>query len=140
MEFEKLIKEKTNEELIDIFVNSEQYQATFICLVEAEILKREIPISPLKEIKKKSEDVSDSKLGIGEQGNPLWVGLCFLSALFGGVIAIVAGYVYYTAKTQNSKGEELYCYNDRTRQYGKLMMIVGSIVLFATLYYYIEIA
>jgi len=56
--FEQKIKAKTNEELIDIFINSKDYQPAFIDAVEVEILKREIPIDSLKETREE-KDIDD---------------------------------------------------------------------------------
>ena len=41
-DFEEVVKSKTNEELVDIFVNAADYQPEFLALAEAEVVKRNI--------------------------------------------------------------------------------------------------
>ena len=42
-DFEEVVKSKTNEELVDIYVNAADYQPEFLALAEAEVVKRNIP-------------------------------------------------------------------------------------------------
>lgn len=63
------------------------------------------------------------------QGNTFYIALCFLSAILGGVISIVAGYVYAFSKRENLEGVAYYYYNEQTRKYGKWMLAVGCVML-----------
>jgi len=131
--FESKIREKSNEELVDIFINAQDYQPQFVEIVEKELKSRNIPIASVKKIQEKASEVSDKKIELGERGNPIWVTFCFLFALMGGIYSIVGGYIYAFSKRKNSKGEAFFVYDEQTRKYGKWMLIVGGIILTITL-------
>lgn len=128
-DFEIQIKEKTDNQLSDIYLNSNDYQPEFIKLVELEILNRNIPIDSLNFIKVKKEAISDKTLAIGVQGNHYWIMASFLACLFGGIVGILAGYIYAYSKHKNANYVEFYYYNESTRKYGKWMLCVGCSIL-----------
>ena len=127
--FETIVEQKTDKELVDIYIKSHDYQDDFIKIVEKELIKRKIPIASIKQVKEEADAISDNKLQLGEQGNPFYIALCFLAALLGGVISIVAGYIYAFSKRKNLQGNAYFYYNDQTRKYGKWMLVVGSIMV-----------
>ena len=128
-DFENQIKEKTDNQLSEIFINANKYQPEFIKLVELELVHRKIPIDSLKFIKEKQDKILDESLEIGKQGNPVWIIVSFISSLFGGLPGIVAGYVYAYSMHKNSKGDKYYYYNESTRKYGRWILIMGCTVL-----------
>ena len=127
--FETIVEQKTDKELVDIYIKSHDYQDDFIKIVEKELIKRKIPIASIKQVKEEADAISDNKLQLGAQGNPFYIALCFLAALLGGVISIVAGYIYAFSKRKNLQGNAYYYYNDQTRKYGEWMLVVGSIMV-----------
>ena len=58
-DFEEVVKSKTNEELVDIFVNAADYQPEFLALAEAEVVKRNIPLESLKSIREQKESIDE---------------------------------------------------------------------------------
>lgn len=126
--FEKIIKEKNDNELTDIFINSGGYQPEFIILVEKEIENRKIPVDSLLNIRKQQEELSDSKLKIGEQGSQFWITAAFIGSILGGIWAIFAGYSYAYSKHKSKNGKEYFVYNDSTRKYGRIMLAIGLTV------------
>ena len=126
--FKLQVEQKTDQELVDIYLKPHDYQPDLILVVEQELTKRKIPLESIKYIKSKTDEVDDNKLELGEQGNTLWIALCFFAAIFGGVISIVAGYIYAYSKRKNSQGVDTYVYNEQTRKYGKWMLIIGASV------------
>lgn len=127
--FETLIKEKTDNQLSEIYLNANDYQPEFIKLVELELVQRKIPLDSLKFIREKKEEISDESLELGKQGNQGWIIAAFLLSLVGGLWGIVAGYQYAFSKHKNAKGDEFYYYNESTRKYGRWMLIIGGSVL-----------
>ncbi len=127
--FKSQVKQKTDDELIEIFSKSLDYQPDFIKILEEELTERNIPIAPLKKIRADAYEVSDKKIQMGEQGSTLYIALCFLFAILGGIISIVAGYIYAYSKRKDSQGKSFYYYNEQTRKYGKWMLLVGVIML-----------
>jgi hypothetical protein len=128
-DFETQIKEKTDNQLSEIYLNANDYQPEFIKLVELELLNRNIPIDSLNFIKAKKEAISDETLAIGVQGNHYWIMTSFLACLFGGIVGIAAGYIYAYSKHKNANDVEFYYYNESTRKYGKWMLFVGCSIL-----------
>lgn len=127
--FKTQLEQKTNEELVSIYVKSQDYQHDFVLLVREEIVKRNIPILAIEQMKKEADEISDYKIEIGEQGNALYIALCYLSAILGGIIPLVAGPIYFNSKRKTSHGKTCYYYNKRTRRYGVGMLIIGVLFL-----------
>lgn len=131
--FEEIIKEKSNNELTDIFINPEEYQPEFISLVEKELVNRRIPVESLLKLKEQREEISDVNLELGEQGSQFWIVAGFIGSIFGGIWAIGAGYSYAYSKHKSKNGKEYYVYNESTRKYGRWMLTIGCIILGITL-------
>jgi hypothetical protein len=127
-DLENQIKEKTDNQLSEIYLNANNYLPEFIELVELELVKRKIPLASLSFIRKNKEEISDENLAIGKQGNQVWIVAAFLMSLFGGLGGIIAGYQYAYSKHRNAKGIEYYFYNESTRKYGRWMLIIGCSV------------
>ena len=93
--FESVVKQKTDSELVDIYINSHDYQESFLICVENELINRKIPTSAITKVRHPEKEISDEKLRLGEQKNPIWMILCFVMAIFGvkmtiyGVIFII---------------------------------------------------
>lgn len=128
LDFAAEVAQKTNNELEDIFRNAKEYNPDFIRLVEDEIVKRNVNIDNIKQVHSQAAQIDKEQLAKGRDGNNLYIILCFLSALFGGLIAIYAGYIYSQSKTKTSDGEEFYSYNNQTRLLGKIMIGLGFVM------------
>lgn len=131
--FNELVKKKTDKELIDIYLNPQDYQAEFVSFVIKEIANRKLPIDTLDEIRSKKDQVSDNELALGKKGNPLYLGLLAISALLGGLIAIVGGYIYAYSTVLDSSGDKLYVYDESTRKWGRIILGVGVVMFFVIL-------
>jgi len=126
--FKEQVEQKTDQELIDIFVKSQDYQEEFISVVDDELKRRNVPLDSVKQIKSESNEVINKKIEDGVQGNTFWIVICFLAAILGGIISIIAGYIYAYSKRRNLQGETYYYYNKQTRKYGKIILIIGIIM------------
>lgn len=128
-DFKTQIQEKSDNDLVDIFFNSTDYQTEFVKQVEEELHARKIPLDTLKHLKEKKEEVDDETLKLGKQGSQIWMIAAFILSVFGGFWGIVAGYQYYYSKHKSSDGTEYFVYNESTRKYGMWMLIVGGTVI-----------
>lgn len=124
-DFSNQIKQKTNEELTEIFINAKDYNPDFLRLAEQELAIRNIDLDPSKQIKEELKETNTNQLKEGKAGSPLYLLLCFVLALLGGLIAIYAGYIYSYSKIKTSEGEEYFTYNEQTRELGKIIMWLG---------------
>lgn len=134
--FKSIISTKTDDELTDILLNSQDYQEEFIKEVENELTQRKIPVESIKNISRQAAEISNDTIRLGEQGNPIWITILFISALLGGLIPIIGGCIYCFSKRRTTSGEEVYTYNEQTRKYGKWMTIIG--VVFILIYTFIR--
>ncbi len=126
--FENSIKSKTNEELIDIYITPNSYQPEFVSLVFNEINKRNLPVDVINKIKGEKQKVEISNLAVGKQGSPLYIAVCFCLALFGGIPAIISGYIYGFSKHKGPDGNSYFVYNEGTRKLGYGILGTGIIM------------
>lgn len=124
-DFADQIKQKTDKELADIYINSRNYNPEFVQLAKQELLARNIVLDSFAVQKEAAEQTVKEELKEGRDRNPLYIFFCFILALLGGLLGIYAGYVYSQSKIKADDGELYYAYNKQTRQMGKLMMLVG---------------
>ncbi len=124
---------KSDNELIDIYINPSFYQPAMIDTVTAEITRRKLPIEALKKIKAEKEMASVLNLAVGKQGNTLYIVICYCLVLLGGIPGIIAGYIYYFSKQKGPDGQEYYVYNESTRKLGLGMLVIGCILFFYTI-------
>lgn len=130
-DFTDQIKQKTDKELTDIFINARGYNPDFVRLAEKELQARSINLDSSVKQKEKVSETLKEELKQGKDGNPLYIFFCFVLALLGGLLGICAGYVYSQSKIRTADGESYYAYNKETRQLGKIMMLVGvAVILF----------
>lgn len=128
-DFVSQIQQKSDAELNDIFINAKNYNPDFIRLVEQELHKRDISLDTSIQVREEIQQIDDEQLAIGKQGSPLYMFICFVLAIFGGLIAIYAGYIYSQSKTIGNNGQSFYVYNKQTRELGNIMMWIGIGVL-----------
>lgn len=128
-DFTRQIKQKTNEELTEIFINASNYNPDFVALAEQELTARNINLDLPKQQRQEFKQTLNKQFEKEKSGSPLYIFLCFVLALFGGFIAIYAGYIYSQSKQKDETGKEFYVYNAQTRQLGTIMMWLGIAVL-----------
>lgn len=128
-EFPEQIKRKTDKELIDIYVNPHEYQPAFVELAIEELGKRNINLDSYRQAREQKRQKASKQIETGKSGSPLYITLCFVLALFGGILGIYAGYIYSQSKVKDIDGREFYVYDDSTRKLGKLMMLIGIIAI-----------
>jgi hypothetical protein len=130
-DFSDQIKQKTDKELTDVYINARDYNPDFVRLAEEELNARNINLDSSIKQRERVEQTVTEELKQGKDGNPLYIFFCFVLALLGGLLGIYAGYVYSQSKIKTANGESYYAYNKETRQLGKIMMMVGvAVILF----------
>ena len=127
--FAEQITTKSNKELVDIYTNYSEYQPEFVELAKQEIIKRNIPIDALEDLMKKKEAIEIQTLAIGKQGNPIYLTLIGLSAIGGGIPAIIGGYIYAYSTHTDANGRKYFVYNETTRKWGQIILFIGVGVL-----------
>lgn len=137
-DFYKQIESKTDEELLEIYLDSDKYQEEFIELVERELTNRKVDLTSYK-LKKEQRIAYYSEIyENGIPGNTVYIVLGFISSLVGGLLGIVAGYVYSQSKHKDFGDGSFYLYDQKTRNMGIGMIALGIMafmietVMFAT--------
>ncbi len=128
IDFKEQVATKTDQELIDIYINPDDFQESFVTAAEEELNKRNVRLEQFKQKREQKEKIKNEQLEKGIQGDSLYMTLAFISAFLGGLIGIIAGYIY-----SQSKKEGYYVYNEKTRKQGKVMLAIGILVLLTTL-------
>jgi len=133
MNFQEQIASKSDQELLDIYINSDDYQKEFVDQTFQELNKRGIPTDKYKVEKENKARLTRELMTQGRRGNEVYIVLGFISAVLGGLFGLIAGYVYSQSKQNDPSGESYYVYDKKTRESGQLMMIVGTVALIATI-------
>lgn len=136
--FQKIIKEKSDSELTDIFIKNSGYQEEFMLEVQEELASRNIPIDSLIKFRGEQNKIDDTTLEQGVQGSQFWIAAAFIGSVLGGIWAIFAGYSYAYSK-HKLKGKDYFVYNESTRKYGRLMLLLGCSVLGVIIFFEIFI-
>jgi hypothetical protein len=117
------IKQKSDEELLEIFTQMDEYTEQKRELVLKEIKNRNLYTEQLQ---KKMEHYQ-SELYKGIEGSHIVAGYVF--CVLGGIIGLAIALQYLNATIKTADGELIYKYNESTRQAGKGMLIVFAIVV-----------
>lgn len=123
------IKAKTDKELLEIYVNDFNYQAAFVELAKEEMIRREVPFEQTNEIKEKKQTIRKSELSQGKQGSPVYIIICGILALLGGLTGIIGGYIYAYSKVSDVDGMKYHAYDKDTRYWGRIIFFIGIGVL-----------
>lgn len=134
LDFTNQINQKTDNELLEIFANANDYNPEFVNLAEQKLQARNINIDALKQNKESAKQVNRKELEQGKAGSPLYILLGFVFAILGGFIGIYTGYIYSRSKTKTAEGDQYYVYNPETRQFGNIMMGVGIASILLIIY------
>lgn len=133
MDFQEQIISKTDQELLNIYVNSDEYQDEFVNQTYQELIKRGVPLDKYKKEKEIKSRLAKELMEQGRKGNELYIVLGFVSAFLGGLIGIIAGYVFSQSKQVAPSGESYYVYKKQTRDNGRIMMIIGIFAFLITM-------
>ncbi|MCW3074718.1 MAG: hypothetical protein JWP69_1787 [Flaviaesturariibacter sp.] len=128
-DFEMQISDKSDKELLQIYKKADEYQDNFIVAIETELEKRNLDFLKAKQQRDKRAEVLDELAQKPERGNTFYIVLGFVSALLGGLLGIIAGYVYSRSKRTSITGNRFFAYDQQTRDLGTVMMGLGVIVM-----------
>lgn len=142
--FEKIMSEKSDEELLKIVtIESEKYEPIAIETAQEILKKRNIDISEFEEVREKQKNdklrnkqtekqLIDNNIDLpsSKQVNRFWVYFGYVILLFtAGIYGIITGYILKYSKQKTEYGNDHFVYNKSTREEGKVMIILGCIVL-----------
>ena len=122
-----LIKKKTDNELIKIYTNPDDYKKELVNLSKKEIENRKLPIDSINAEKTKNEILFREE----EQGSYTAAGYIF--GIIGGIIGIIIGCQYMLSKHENINGDKFYRYNKSTRKHGKIILILSVVTIIFTI-------
>ena len=138
--FNEQIKEKTNDELAEIYINKNDYQLDFYKAVENELNERGIALAPLDESRINARKINDEVYKKGLSGNQSYIIFSFIApllaifALFFKIfvpilflIPLFSGIRYWFKKRTDPYRINHYYYDEQTRKYGKWLFILGCV-------------
>ena len=133
--FHNQVQSKSNEELLNIYADYDQYQDNYLEIVSDELEKRGVDFSSLKLRRQHKEAFIAEQLEKGKHGDPVFITLGFIVALLGGLLGIFARYFYCQSKNKELGDGTHYYYDLKTRNLGTGMMILGISILIISLLY-----
>ncbi len=143
------ISNYSNDELIDIIKNKDEWHISFLNEAKTILTNREIKID-----EREVSEHSNKKLDILKQGkhaHPIAITMCWISAIlsvpflafgfFGlifGFMGTIAGYLYWQSKIKAFDNNKYFLFNIKTRTHGKFIFLTGlfSISSFLIYLYY----
>lgn len=138
--FSTNIFEKTDDELIQYFMEAYDWDEKFIDLVEKELNDRKIDIIELRNKRAIVYTKKENEFEIGKQGNSLYIVLGVILSLTANLFGIVIGYIYKfgyrKSKITNNKYKT---YNKQTREFGLIILIIGIVNLILRLLKYFSV-
>jgi len=115
----------TNEELYDILIKADEWNAFDYKLAQKILIERGkvIDVDMLNSLKKERLKI----LAQPEENQKSWIIAGYLLAFVGGFLAILIGYSLWTAKKTLPNGERIYSYKPADRKHGKTIFYIGFI-------------
>ena len=134
MDFKEQVRRKTDDELLSIYIDSDDYQEGYVQEVHEELKRRNVVLDIFEKEKQEKQQAKDESMMQGKAGDPIYIALAFLSAFLGGFIGIIAGYIYSQFKQQDNPRGDFFVYNEKTRTMGYAMMVIGAIMFIALMF------
>ena len=129
------INNKTNDELVEIYIKQDDFQLEFCKAVIEELSIRGIALAPLDESKKNAREINDEEYKKGFRGNRIYLILNFFAPLLGFLVPLLflapffSGYRYWFKKRTDPYRVAHYYYDEQTRKYGKWLFIFGCVMI-----------
>jgi hypothetical protein len=121
-----------NQELLEIIAEPDAWSEYDYHLAKKILTERGIPIT--KELETTFQAKRNEELTKKEDSSKIMTTWGYISAFLGGVIGIAIGLNLWTMKKTLPNGERVYVYNENDRRHGKIMTVVGIIVLLCSVY------
>src|SRR5690554_4535168 len=117
----------TNEELYEILLKSDEWNAFDYTLAQKILRERGKPIDNdlLSSLKKERLN----QLAQPEGNQKPWIIAGYFFSLMGGLLGLIIGYSLWTAKKTLPNGEKVYSYSANDRKHGKYIFYLGLIVV-----------
>jgi hypothetical protein len=116
----------TNEELLDLLVNKNEWSELDVILSRKILLNRGVKIDE-SELEQKQLERKE-ELSKPEGGQLGWLIFGYISIPFGGFIGLVVGYFIWQAKNKLPSGEKVPAYSEKVRMHGKIIFLISVIV------------
>ena len=139
MEFNKIVKEKSDSELLSMIYELDKWSPEMLSAIEKELRSRNIFPNDILEQNQKLIEQEREELSIGREASLVgfiigWIGVF-------GLLGIIIGYNYAYDKIKSKYTDELFFkYNEASRKYGKYLMntslILSAIVILYKIFEY----
>ena len=124
-DFNALVKSKPTDELLEMLRDAHQFQPDMIIAVTDELNARNVDTTELMAKRTALYEENETLLSSGKEGNSLYLVICFIASILGGLLGIIGGYIYSFSKTTSLAGNRYYVYDKATRQWGRIIFWVG---------------
>ena len=125
--FQTIVKEKSNEELLTMVYQFDEWDSEMLKAVELELQTRELLPDDITQRKKESIDKELEELTKGKEAGLAGQIFGWLGVL--GIIGLIIGYNYAFSKSKSKyTGKEFYKYDEPSRENGRYIFYTSLIV------------
>ncbi|MBO6662134.1 MAG: hypothetical protein JJ909_02215 [Roseivirga sp.] len=130
---EDFLADFSNEELVDMLVNSHTYSPVMVDAAKTMLVERNPNFDFSSLEKQKNENEEQLKTGVNGGKGQILFG--YLFAIAGGIIGLGIGWFLETSKTKSNSGESYYTYDESSRKHGRRIkwLSIFFIILYTVL-------
>ncbi|EPR74955.1 hypothetical protein ADIWIN_0042 [Winogradskyella psychrotolerans RS-3] len=118
--------EFTDEELYDILLKSDEWNAFDYTLAQKILLQRGKPID--KDLLNSLKDERLKQLAEPEGNQKPWIIAGYFFAFLGGFLGLIIGYFLWTSKKTLPDGQKIYTYAENDRKHGKYIFYISLVI------------
>lgn len=118
--------EFTNEELYDILLKSDEWNAFDYTLAQKILIQRGKPID--KELLNSLKNKRFKQLSEPEGNQKPWIIAGYFFAILGGFLGLIIGYFLWTSKKTLPDGQKIYTYAENDRKHGKYIFFISLVI------------
>lgn len=119
--------EFTDEELMEVLAHRDEWSEFDYLLSRKLLTERGSQVDDIMLTKMRDKRISE--LSRPETGQRPWIIAGYIMALLGGFFGVITGYVLWTSKKTLPNGSSVYTYSESDRKHGKIILIIGMVVL-----------
>ena len=118
--------EFTNEELYEILLKSDEWNAFDYTLAQKILIQRGKPID--KKLLNSLKNERLKQLAEPERNQKSWIIAGYFFAVLGGFLGLIIGYFLWTSKKNLPDGQKIYTYAENDRKHGKYIFYISLVI------------
>lgn len=116
----------TDEELLDVLVNKEEWSELDVVLSEKILNDRKVEINHEDLLEK--QKARQAELEKPANNQTLWIAVGYVFAFLGGFMGLIIGYFFWQAKNTLPNGTKVYAYSESDRKNARIIFFISALV------------